>query len=171
MKNIVLIGPIAAGKTTVGQALAEQRGEIFIDTDQCIEKEMGQSIPLILETHGEKYFRELETQILERSIQLKNAVISTGGGVVLNPYNRELIKLHSYRVYLQVDLQVQLARLANTYERPILKGENKAKILEELRQVRIPHYEQIADLTIDTSTKTCEAIVHELHNITRQHIK
>ena len=171
MKNIVLIGPIAAGKTTVGQALAEARGEIFIDTDQCIEKETGQSIPIILETRGEKYFRELEKQILERSVQLKNVVISTGGGIVLNPYNRELIKLNSYSVYLQVDMQVQLARLKNTYERPILKGDDKSKILQELRHVRIPLYEQIADFTLDTSTKTCEAITYELHNITRQHIK
>ncbi len=162
MKNIVLIGPVAAGKTTVGRMLAEQRSEIFLDIDDLIEKEMALSILEIFQNYGEKYFRELETRVLERVIQQEKAIISTGGGIVLNPYHRDLIVSHSYVVYLQVDLNTQLERLANSTDRPLLAGQDRSKILQELHGIRHPLYEEIANISLDTSNKTVEHVVSAL---------
>ena len=130
--------------------------------DELIEKETALTIREIFESLGEKYFREWETRILEELISQENAIISTGAGVVINPYHRELIRLNSFVVYLHVDLDIQLARLSNDTVRPLLDGENKSKILQDLHRVRSPLYEQIANLSLDTSAKTVESIVQYL---------
>lgn len=163
MKNIVLIGSVAAGKTSVGRMLANKLNKSFFDLDQLIEEKLSLSIREIFELYGEKYFRALETQILERVIHQENAIISTGAGIVLNPYHRELIQKNSYVIHLQVDLDNQLIRIqADGSNRPLLNVKDKQKVLQELHRIRHPLYLQIANISLDTSQKTVEDIMADL---------
>lgn len=163
MKNIVFVGSVGAGKTTVGRTLAKRLNKIFFDLDELVENEVTLSIREIFELQGESYFRALETKMLERVIHQENAIISTGAGVVLNSYNRDLIAKNSYVVYLQVDIESQLLRIQRDGSiRPLLNVEDKQTALQELHRIRHPLYQQIANISLDTSQKTVEEVVAAL---------
>lgn len=144
--NIVLCGFMGSGKTTVGKELAKITGRKFVDTDEMIEKEEGVSISEIFETKGEAYFRELEYKICKKAGEMKNAVISTGGGAMTFERNISAIKKNSKIVFLNASFETVSKRVGNGETRPLFKNKTKAKQLFNERKSK---YERAADYVID----------------------
>ena len=161
--NLALIGFMGAGKTTVGTLLAKQRGLTFIDTDQKIEEETGLSISEIFAQHGEKYFRNLEKKIIARYCQTTNSVVSLGGGAILDPDNRKIIRSMSQVVWLWVNPQQSVIRTQSSSSRPLLK-KNALQSAQALLEERMDFYSITADLIIDTSNRQPKEIAIKISN-------
>lgn len=144
--NIVLCGFMGAGKTVVGKELAKVMGRRFVDTDEMIEEETGISIPAIFAARGEDYFRELEFQICQKAAELKNAVISTGGGAMTFERNVEAIKKGSKVIFLDASFDVICTRVGDGASRPLFKDRNNAKKLFDERREK---YLAAADIVVD----------------------
>lgn len=156
MMNIYLIGFMGAGKTTVGERLAEKLNLPFADLDDVIEKKTELSIPSIFEKHGENYFRELEKDTLRRISQYPGNVIATGGGIILSPENRNIMKETGIMVYLKWDFDILYQRIEKSTHRPLLKGIDESqrfKFIDKMLKSRMPFYEQ-ADIIIEGSERT-----------------
>lgn len=168
-RNIYLIGPMGTGKTAVGRQLARQLGVDFLDSDAQIEAVAGVDIPYIFEQEGEAGFRERERAMIAQLTSREPIVIATGGGAILAPENRELLRTTGIVVYLETSVGQQLQRVRGGRGRPLLKGADLGKRLDELRAVREPLYREIADLTVSTDNrrvaKVVEIIQHELGRI------
>lgn len=150
-KNIFIIGPLGAGKTTIGKQLAKRAHLVFYDTDQEIEKLTGVSVTTIFEIEGEAGFRKREREIIDRLTQLDNIILSSGGGSILLPENREAFSTRGTVVYLHASLETQLQRTNQRKGvRPLLITPDPLKKIIELNQVRSPLYESIAHFTYDT---------------------
>jgi len=147
--RIFIVGPMASGKSTLGEKLAQTLNIDFVDTDKEIEKKAGAEISWIFEVEGEKSFRERERKILKKSINKDDVVISTGGGIVTVKENRSLMIAKGKVVYLKTPLDIQLKRTEKDKKRPLLAKGNKKQILEALKKERDHKYEEIADITID----------------------
>ena len=133
--NIALCGFMGAGKTVVGKELAKVTGRKFVDTDEMIEEETGVSIPAIFASRGEEYFRELEFEICKKTAELKNTVISTGGGALTFERNVEAIKKGSIVVFLDASFDVICDRVGDASSRPLFKNrENAKKLYDERRK-------------------------------------
>lgn len=159
MSNIVLIGFMASGKTTVGNRLASVSGYKLVDTDEEIVKKEGRSINDIFATDGEPYFRKLETSMIEEMAdKLDNCIISTGGGLAITPGNDEKLRKLGKVVYLKVTPETVLKRISGDSSRPLLAGDAKSKTLN-LLAYRQPIYDQCADIAIDTDDKSVDMIV------------
>lgn len=150
--HILLIGPMGAGKSTLGLALAALLGRTLLDVDAQIVMTAGKPIPVIFEEEGEAGFRERETQALRDLINAPAAVIATGGGAVLREKNRRIMRAAGIVVYLQVAPNVQLQRIAGDTNRPLLHTDNPAQRLADLQAQREPLYRSSAQLYFDTST-------------------
>lgn len=148
--NIVFIGFMACGKTTIGRRLAARLGYCFLDTDQQIERERQEKISSIFAEHGEAYFRQLETGMLKRLQGIHNTVIATGGGIITTPGNLELIKQIGRSVYLNVEIDEIYERVMRNDRRPLVRTADPYKTITELFAQRKTLYEQ-ADLIITTS--------------------
>lgn len=146
--NLYLIGPMGAGKSTVGKRLARALGLRFIDLDEVIEDEAGSSIPLLFELQGEAAFRERESAALARMTQLQGVVLATGGGSVLAEVNRQHLMQRGFVLYLEAPIELQLERLVRDTSRPLLRAPDRHQRLRELAEVRNPIYRQLADLVI-----------------------
>ena len=161
--RIFIVGPMASGKSTLGKKLAQTLNIDFIDTDKEIEKNAGAEISWIFEVEGEKGFREREREVLIKSINEEDVVISTGGGIVTEKDNRDLMITKGKVVYLKTPLEVQLKRTEKDKKRPLLAKGNKKQILETLKKERDPKYEEIADITIDQNgQKNKKTIINEI---------
>lgn len=148
-RNIVLIGFMGCGKSSVGKALAKKLGYDFIDTDMMIEKKAGCSISQIFEAKGEEYFRDMESSILKEILAAtKGRVISTGGGLPVRTKNREALKRIGNVIYLKASKETLVKRLSKDTTRPLLKGEDVAIRVEQLLKERSHIYEELADETI-----------------------
>ncbi|KAF1016085.1 MAG: Shikimate kinase 1 [Stenotrophomonas maltophilia] len=152
--NLILIGPMGAGKTCIGRRLAERFTLDFVDVDQAIVDAAGASIADIFEHSGETGFREQERAALARLLESHGQLISTGGGAVLDPANRALIARRGYVVHLHVSVPAQLERLARDKQRPLLQRPDRQQVLHALALARDPLYRQLADLTLDTDLFT-----------------
>ncbi len=148
--NLVLVGPMGAGKSSIGKRLATQLALEFLDVDQCLEQLAGASVPVIFEREGEQGFRLREEQALAQALLGSDRVVSTGGGAVLSAANRERLCQRAFVVYLRVGIAQQLERLARDRSRPLLEGGDRRQKLESLAAVRNPLYEQVADLVFDS---------------------
>ena len=158
--NIVLIGLMGVGKSTIGKALANVLNYNFIDIDEEIVKQENMSINDIFAKKSETYFRKLETQIIKKFAGQKNAVISLGGGAFEKAVNREVL-LNSGKVfYLCADVDTLYERIKTDSSRPLLKCDNPRGKLEELLKTREPNYKK-AHYTIDTN-KELNKIVEEI---------
>lgn len=146
--NIILIGPMGAGKSTVGRRIAKALGLRFVDLDEVIEDAAGSSIPLIFELQGEAGFREREAEALRRVCADDGIVLATGGGSVLAPQNREVLHRRGFVVYLEAPVELQLERLARDQTRPLLRTPDRAQKLRELAAARNSIYRELADLQI-----------------------
>ncbi len=144
--NVVLIGPMGSGKSAVGRALSAQLGMQFVDTDHLIEERCGANIPWIFDIEGEDGFRKRETAVLEEVSSAAHSVIATGGGVVVTPENRPLLKKIGKVVYLCAPVDVLFRRVSKDKSRPLLQVENPRATYEEIFQQRDPIYRELADL-------------------------
>ena len=148
-KNIVLIGIMGSGKTTLGKIIAEKTGMEFIDTDEMVIQRVGKQIGEIFEEHGEAYFRDIEAEIVEEVSKKENCVISTGGGVVLRDENVDSLKRTGVMFFLTASPMTLWERVKGDKLRPLLKGDNVIGVLKRVLTARLPLYEQ-ADYTINT---------------------
>ncbi|AHY58101.1 shikimate kinase [Stenotrophomonas rhizophila] len=152
--NLILIGPMGAGKTCIGRRLAERFTLDFVDADQAIVDAAGASIPAIFEHSGEAGFRQYERQALQTLLRGRNQLVSTGGGAVLDPDNRAIIAERGFVVYLRVSVAGQLERLARDRTRPLLQRPDREQVLHEMAALRDPLYRALADLALDTDLYT-----------------
>jgi shikimate kinase len=162
--NIFLIGPMGAGKSTIGRRLARKLKLKFLDSDQAIENRTGARIALIFEIEGEEGFRKRESEIIEELTNQSGVVLATGGGVVLNPVNRQKLAERGVVVYLRAGLGQLLKRTARDTKRPLLNTDNPRERIKELLNTRTPLYEEIADLIVDTDKQPVTQIVEEICN-------
>ena len=161
--NIVLIGFMGCGKTTVGEKLAKELTYAFLDTDAYIENREQKSIREIFEQDGENYFRNVETKSLQELIKKKQkTIVSSGGGLPLRPENAKLLQKLGFVIYLKVDKETVLRRLEGDTTRPLLQCDDPAKRIEELLEYRDPIYEVGAHMVIQVDHKTVEEIVQEI---------
>jgi shikimate kinase len=159
--NVVLIGFMASGKTSVGRRLARRLGYRFVDTDHFIEQELGCTIAELFDSRGEPYFRELEARLARRLAQLDNAVISTGGGFAITPGNLELLKQAGPVIFLKASLEDILQRLERDTRRPKLKEGELRETVTRLLDERLPRYAQ-ADFTVETAQKGMNRVAGEI---------
>lgn len=152
--HLVLIGPMGAGKSSLGRRIAQACGLAFVDLDREIEARAGTEIPTIFACEGEAGFRQREREALTDVFAREACVIASGGGAVLDPRNRALMRQQGFVVYLQIDLDEQLARLANDRSRPLLAGADRAEVLARLAAERAPLYAEIADLEFSPAGMT-----------------
>ena len=157
-KNIILIGPMGAGKSTVGRCLAQMLRVDFVDSDAEIEHRAGADIPWIFEIEGEAGFREREARILSELCQRDRIVIATGGGAVMREENRTLLVQAGFIVYLEASIKEQLRRTSKDNKRPLLSGKNRNEVLSELSKIRTPIYREIASLILPTTNKSAHQL-------------
>lgn len=148
--NLVLVGPMGAGKTSIGRRLAERMGLRFVDVDQMVVERAGADIPTLFEHVGEAGFREREHTALALALAGEGAVVSTGGGAVLGAGNRRLMRERGFVVHLHVGVEGQLRRVGHDRNRPLLQRPDRERTLRELAAVREPLYAEVADLRHDT---------------------
>nr|WP_293244978.1 shikimate kinase AroK [Panacagrimonas sp.] len=161
--NIFLVGPMGAGKSTVGKRLAESRAMEFIDSDNEIEARTGVDIAYIFEKEGESGFRKRERAVLADLTQRNGIVLATGGGAILDPDNRHWLASRGFVVYLHASLEQQVHRTGRTDNRPLLQtGGERRDILERLFEMRDPLYREIADFVLPTDGRNARALVREI---------
>ncbi|WP_026289616.1 shikimate kinase AroK [Thioalkalivibrio sulfidiphilus] len=160
--NIILIGPMGAGKSTIGRQLAAALHLPFRDSDKEIERRTGVDIPTIFEFEGEEGFRNRESAMLEELCTEQGIVLATGGGAVMRPQNRALLRDCGLVVYLKTSVKTQLRRTARDRNRPLLQTEDPRARLEELMRIRDPLYREIAELTVDTDRDSIRKVVQEI---------
>lgn len=153
-QNVYLVGFMGSGKSTIGPLLAQRLGFKFVDLDQLIEKQSGKTIVEIFETHGEDYFRSLETAALMHLSSGQKSVIALGGGTFVTRENRELVKESGTSVWLKVSLEEAVRRCRKESQRPLAHDETH---FEDLYKRRQPVY-QHADIHIETEGKDSESI-------------
>jgi shikimate kinase len=162
--NIFLIGPMGAGKTTVGRRLAAARGMEFVDSDQDVEARTGVDIAFIFEKEGEAGFRRRERQSIADLTGRRNLVLATGGGAVLDPDNRRDLASRGLVVYLHASIDQQIARTERTDSRPLLQRGNRRETLERLFSIRDPLYREIADLVLHTDGRNARALARAIED-------
>lgn len=161
MKNIVLIGFMGTGKTSIGRRLAQRLGRAFIDTDAEIEAVTGKTISQLFAKSGVVRFRSEEELLVKRLAGREDLVISTGGGMVLNPENVRLLKEKGVLITLTASPEVIFGRLANKKTRPlVLKGDLKQRI-KDLLEERKGIYD-VADYSVDTGVFSIDGVVEQI---------
>ncbi len=164
-KNIVLVGPMGCGKTTVGRQLASKLNQNFFDTDHEIINKTGVSIDHIFDIEGEEGFRRRESEVLESLCDMNNIVIATGGGVVLLPQNRLVLKNAGVVVYLSSSVEQLLRRTAKSKTRPLLENSSdRQKTITEIVNARDKYYREVATIVIDTTGKKLNEVIDIIMN-------
>ncbi len=161
--NIFLVGPMGAGKTTVGRRLAEARGLDFVDSDQEIEARTGVDVAYIFEKEGEDGFRRREKAMIAELSARNQLVLATGGGAVLDPENRQALSSRGMVVYLHASIEQQVARTARADNRPLLQNAtDRREVLARLFAMRDPLYREIADLVLLTDGRNAKLLVRDI---------
>src|SRR3989339_1091844 len=158
MNNVVLIGFMGTGKSTVGKKIAERLGFSYIDTDEVIEKTEKKKISEIFNEYGEKYFRDLETEVIKTLQDYDHFIIATGGGMVLRDENVKMLKALGPLVLLYTNPDVIFERIKSVQNRPLIEEDKLDKIKEILKQ-RDPIYSKVADFKVDTSLLAIDEVV------------
>lgn len=164
MDNIILVGYMGCGKTTVGKSVAKLAKYTFADTDEMIVTQQGRSISEIFAKDGEDAFRAMETALLEKMIADKSDrfVISTGGGMPVREENRALLKTLGTVVYMRVMPDTVYERIKGDTTRPLLQCDNPMERIKEMITVRTPAYEAAAEFVIDADNLTQQEIAEEI---------
>lgn len=152
--NLFLVGLMGAGKTTVGRMLARHYGRPFHDSDHEIEARTGVKIPYIFEIEGEAGFRKREEAVIAELAAREAIVLATGGGAILSPANREVLRTHGLVIYLRGTPEHLYERTRNDTNRPLLQTENPLGRLGELYDLRDPLYRETADIIVDTGRQS-----------------
>lgn len=163
-KMIYLIGPMGAGKSTIGRMLAQKMGLSFLDIDREIEERSGVSIAWIFDKEGEEGFRQRETAVIkELSEQSEKYVIATGGGSILRLENQKIMAATGFVVFLETSVDTQVERTSKDKRRPLLQnGADRRKVLEEIYQKRLPIYQSLSDLTVNTDAGTQYLVIQQI---------
>ena len=148
--NLVLVGPMGAGKSSLGRRAAAQLGLEFVDADRRLEQQAGATIALIFEHEGEAGFRAREEQLLAELLQGQGLAIAAGGGAVLSAATRARLKARAFVVHVQVGVEQQLARLERDTGRPLLAQGDRRETLARLAQIREPLYVEVADMAFSS---------------------
>jgi len=167
--NLILVGPMGAGKTSVGRHLATRFGLHLLDADHEIEREAGAAVTQLFEREGEAGFRARERAVLARLLREDGIVLATGGGAVLDAGNRALLHERGFVVHLHVSLAQQLARLADDNSRPLLARPDREQVLNEIAALRAPFYAEVADLVFDSDALDADAVAAQLATLLTQH--
>lgn len=159
---IVLVGMMGAGKSTVGREYARRHGLEFIDSDHELEARTGVSVATVFEIEGEVGFRRRETQLIEELIGKPGIVLGTGGGVVLSPENRAVLRGRGIVVYLNVPPRVLWERTRHDRSRPLLQVPNPRERIESLYRQRDPLYREVADIVVEGSRGSPAGMVRQI---------
>ncbi len=167
--NIILTGFMGSGKSTLGIRLSYRMKQPYIDTDKYIEKKTGQSISEIFANEGEEAFRALETETINTLLAegIKDHVISTGGGIILNEDNHMLLKKLGVVVWLRIKPETVMVRLANDVNRPLLQRDDREAVIRDLIVTRAPYYKACSDVIVDVDDKTPARIMDEVFTKSR----
>jgi len=160
--NIFLVGPMGAGKSTVGRQLAKALGRDFFDSDKEIEKRTGVSISWIFEMEGEAGFRAREKKVIDDLTQLKDIVLATGGGAVLSDDNRRALRARGNVVYLSASAEQLFRRTSKDKSRPLLQTDDPKKQINALLAERDPLYKTVADIELRTGDQSIQHAVSEV---------
>jgi shikimate kinase len=160
--SIVLVGPMGAGKSTVGRYLASRLSYSFVDTDHLIEERAGADIPWIFDVEGEAGFRLRETAVLDHLQGVKSHVVATGGGIIVRPENHQKLKALGKVVYLTASVEQLLARTAKDKKRPLLQVADPRRRIEELLHERDPLYRSLADHVLQTDGRGSKWVVQQI---------
>lgn len=164
-QNIFLVGLMGAGKTSVGRMLAKRINRTFYDTDAEIERVTGVKIPVIFDIEGEAGFRAREEKMVEKLTAMDGIVLATGGGAVLSPANRALLKRHGRVIYLRAAPEDLWRRTRRDRNRPLLQTANPLARLRELHAQRDPLYTEVADLIVDTGAQSVGTLTTQIQTL------
>ncbi|HEY9032202.1 MAG TPA: shikimate kinase AroK [Kangiella sp.] len=169
-RNIFLVGPMGAGKTTIGKQLAEILKLEFVDSDHELEERTGAPIDWIFDIEGEDGFRKREEAVLEELTQRQGIVLATGGGAIVSDKSRNFLAARGVVVYLETSIEQQLERTRRDKRRPLIQNDNPRETLEALMKEREPLYLEIADLTVATNISSVKSVAKEIVELMEQPI-
>lgn len=160
--KVFLIGPMGAGKSTLGRLLADELDLPFHDSDSEIEERSGADIAWIFDVEGEEGFRKREMKVIDELTRLPSLVMATGGGVVIREENRKNLQSRGTVVYLETEVDRQYERTRRDRKRPLLQQDDPKQKLTQLYQVRDPLYREIADLIVSTNRSNPKSVIREI---------
>ena len=161
-RNIILIGPMGSGKSTIGNIIARRLHREFEDSDHFIEERTGVDIARIFDVEGEQGFRDRESNALKELLGVNGRVIATGGGSILREENRQLLKQKGYIIFLDTSVNQQMHRLRRDKKRPLLQTDNPRERLETLLAERRPIYLDLADLAVKTDKRVARRLATDI---------
>ncbi|WP_345337101.1 shikimate kinase AroK [Ferrimonas pelagia] len=161
-RNIFLIGPMGAGKSTIGRHLAQMLHLEFFDSDQEIEARSGADIAWVFDVEGEEGFRKREARVITDLTEKQGIVLATGGGSVISKEVRNRLSARGIVVYLETTIDKQVARTQRDKRRPLLQVDEPREVLEKLAGERNPLYEEVADLVVRTDEQSAKIVANEI---------
>ena len=170
-ENIILIGLMGAGKSTIGRNLAKLLHKDFYDSDRVIEERTGVDISTIFEIEGEEGFRNREEQVIEELCKMKNIVLATGGGSILKETNRKNMRKYGHVVYLRTSAELLYSRICYDKSRPLMQTKSPIDTLRKLLDDREPHYLDVADTIIMTGKQKVGVIVRRVEEALKKEKK
>ncbi|MBT8168889.1 shikimate kinase AroK [Falsiruegeria litorea] len=162
-RNIFLVGPMGAGKSTIGREIADRLHLEFFDSDQEIERRTGAAISWVFDLEGEEGFRKREETVIEDLSEKQGIVLATGGGSVISTNVRNRLSARGIVFYLETTIDKQVARTQRDRRRPLLQtSEEPRTVLENLAVERNPLYEEIADVIVKTDDQSAKVVAHNI---------
>jgi shikimate kinase len=161
-RNIFLVGPMGAGKSTIGRHLADELHLEFFDSDHEIERKTGADIAWIFDLEGEDGFRKRELETINELTDKQGIVLATGGGSIITPAVRNRLSARGIVVYLQTTIDKQVARTQRDKRRPLLQNDDPEVVLRNLAESRNPLYEVVADYVVDTDDQSARSVANQI---------
>ncbi|CAI8243377.1 MAG: Shikimate kinase 1 [Glaciecola sp. HTCC2999] len=161
-RNIFLVGPMGAGKSTIGRHLADELHLEFFDSDHEIERKTGADIAWIFDLEGEEGFRKRELDIINELSDKQGIVLATGGGSIITQAVRNRLSARGIVVYLQTTIDKQVARTQRDKRRPLLQNDDPETVLRDLAESRNPLYEEVADYVVDTDDQSARSVANQI---------
>ncbi len=161
-RNIFLVGPMGAGKSTIGRHLADELHLDFFDSDQEIERRTGADIAWIFDLEGEDGFRKREEDIINDLTDKQGIVLATGGGSIVSKTVRNRLSARGIVVYLQTTIDKQVARTQRDKRRPLLQNNDPEQVLRNLAEERNPLYTEVADYVVETDDQSARAVANQI---------
>ncbi|HIQ14042.1 MAG TPA: shikimate kinase AroK [Leucothrix sp.] len=167
-ENIILVGLMGAGKSTIGRSLAKQLKMNFYDSDRLIEERTGVDISTIFEIEGEQGFRDREEEIIAELCQKNDIILATGGGCILREQTRKNMQKAGHVIYLRTNADLLYSRIRHDKSRPLMQTKNPIDTLKKLLDDREPYYFEVADTVIMTGKQKINVIVKKVRNILKE---
>jgi len=167
-ENIILVGLMGAGKSTIGRNLAKSLGKKFYDSDRVIEERTGVDIATIFEIEGEQGFRDREEQVIAELCEQDNIVLATGGGSILRETNRQTMVKHGRVVYLRTSAELLYSRIRHDKKRPLMQTDSPLDTLKKLLDDREPYYMEVSDTVVMTGRQKVPVLVKRVAEALKQ---